>query len=132
MRKKLITCCREQLQTHKKVENILKFLKSLKNKLYVLFLDYTVKIYDDVLMGLQSDEPKIHLLRKMLVNLIMKVLCSFVKPAFMSSCLPEAVDFKSSYCLKDKDLVMGDAAHSFIGDFYINDLRNMRIKQFFV
>ncbi|KAK3601673.1 hypothetical protein CHS0354_038240 [Potamilus streckersoni] len=68
---------------HKKVENILMFLISPTNKLFVLFLDFTVKMYDDVLVGLQSDEPKMHVLSKMLVNQIVKALCHFFKPAAM-------------------------------------------------
>ncbi|KAK3602254.1 hypothetical protein CHS0354_017629 [Potamilus streckersoni] len=65
-----------------------------------------------------SDEPKIRVLRQNLVSLIVKVLCRFIKPAAVSGCVSEGVDFKSSYNLKDnKDLVICDAACSFIADF---------------
>ena len=55
------------------------FLKSPTNKLYVLFLEYTVKVFDDMLVNLQSDEPKIHVLRQSLLKVLRNLLVRFVK-----------------------------------------------------
>ena len=37
------------------MENVVNILRSPTNKLYVLFLNYTVKMYDSVLDGLLSE-----------------------------------------------------------------------------
>lgn len=115
----------------KKVDNILKFLQSPTNKLYVLFLNYTVKMFDPVLLGLQSDEPKIHLLKRSLLKLIQTVLSRFVKPSALNNGRLQDVDFKSRYNLKDdKDLVIGEDCQNYIADAS-SGLRESRLKDFY-
>ena len=115
----------------KKTENILKFLQSPTNKLYVLFLNYTVTMFDSVLVGLQSEEPKIHVLRRSLLKLVRTVMSRFLKPSAMASGSLEDSDFRSRYNLKeDMDLVIGDACRNFIADAN-SGLRDSRLKEFY-
>ena len=93
----------EKPYAERKVDSVFTFLKSPTNKLYVLFLDYTVKVYDDVLVTLQSDEPKIHALRQALLKVLCDLLTRFVKPAALIGRSPEAVDLKNN-SLRDKKL----------------------------
>ena len=113
------------------VDSVHTFLKSPTNKLYVLFLEYTVKVFDDVLVNLQSDEPKIHVLQQSLLKVLRNLLVRFVKPAAIRGVSLEDVNFKSPYNLKnDSELVIGDAARAFIADATNNGLREKRVKAF--
>ena len=113
------------------VDSVHTFLKSPTNKLYVLFLEYTVKVFDDVLVNLQSDEPKIHVLRQSLLKVLRNLLVRFVKPAAIRGVSLVDVNFKSPYNLKnDSELVIGDAARAFIADATNNGLREKRVKAF--
>ena len=88
-----------------KVENVLNFFRSPTNKLYVLFLNYTVKMYDSVLDGLLSEAQKVHTQQRALVKLIKSVMSHFVKPSYKR----DSVYFKNSKNQKDdKDLIIGD------------------------
>ena len=99
------------------VDSIHTFLKSPTNKLYVLFLEYTVKVFDDVLVNLQSDEPKIHVLLQSLLKVLRNLLVRFVKPAAIRGESLEDVNFTSAYNHKnDSELVSGDAARAFIAE----------------
>ena len=114
-----------------KVENVLNFLRSPTNKLYVLFLNYTVKMYDSVLVGLQSEEPKVHTQQRALVKLIKSVMSRFVKPSAMRDSV-DKVDFKNSKNQKDdKDLIIGDQAQSYIAESEKHGLREVKVKQFY-
>ncbi|CAC5395891.1 unnamed protein product [Mytilus coruscus] len=106
----------------KKVEAIYEFVKSPTNKLYMLFLNYAVHVFDDILKNLQTEEPMIHLLRKALNKLLRNVLTRFVKPsAFAMAQTVDSVDYKSSYNQKtDQELVIGE------------DAREGRLKKFYV
>lgn len=53
----------ETSYVEKKVESIFSFIKSPTNKLYAIFLSYTIKVYDEVLKNLQAEDPKIHKVR---------------------------------------------------------------------
>ena len=110
------------------VDSVFTFLKSPTNK---LFLGYTMKVFDDVLVNLQSDEPKTHKLRQSLLKVLRNLLVRFAKPAAIRGQSLECVDFKYSYKLKnDSDLVIGDAARAFISDAKNNGLREKRVKEF--
>ena len=113
------------------VDSVHTFLKSPTNKLYVLFLEYTVKVFDDVLVNLQSDEPKIHVLRQSLLKVLRNLLVRFVKPAAIRGVSIEDVNFTSAYNHKnDSELVIGDAARVFVADATNNGLREKRVKVF--
>lgn len=115
-----------------KVENIYTFLRSPTNKLYVLFLNYAVKVFDEVLLGLQSEEPRIHVLRRNLHKLIRQILVKFVKPSAMVSKSVDEVNYKLSYNVKSKsELVIGEDASGFIAQKKQNYLKDDRIDEFY-
>ena len=124
---------KEKPYAQRKVKSVLTFLKSPTNKLCVLFLDYTVKVYDDILVNLQSDEPRIHVLRQSLLKLLRNILTRFVKPAAMLGRSPECVVFTLADNHKnDSYLIIGEATRAFIEDAEKNMLREKKLKQFYM
>ena len=55
------------------------FLKSPTNRLYCIFLHYSNQLFNEVLLSLQSSEPKVHLLRGSLDKLLLDIFVRFVK-----------------------------------------------------
>ena len=95
----------------KKVEAIYGFIKFPTNKLYTLFLNYTIHVFDDILLNLQTEKPMIHVLRRSLLKLLRNIISRFVKPSALTSSSTEEVDYKISYNQKvDSELVIGEAA----------------------
>ena len=85
------------------------------NKLFVLFLAYTVKAYGDVPVMMQSDVPKSHVLQRSPLKLIRKLMMRFVKPAALHGTPLFEVDIKSMSKQKaDADLVVSEAARGYI------------------
>lgn len=99
----------------KKVEAIYGFIKFPTNKLYTLFLNYTIHVFDDILLNLQTEKPMIHVLRRSLLKLLRNIISRFVKPSALTSSSTEEVDYKISYNQKvDSELVIGEAARTYI------------------
>ena len=65
-----------------KVEGIFNFLKLPTDRLTTLFLNYSVTMFDEALLPLQAEDPKIHVLQT-LCSLIKSILTKFVKPSAM-------------------------------------------------
>jgi hypothetical protein len=122
----------ERSYADKKVDAIYSFVKSPTNKLYVLFLNYTIHVFDNVLCRLQTEEPMIHLLRGTLHSLMRNILTRFVKPSAMNGKPLNEVDYKVAYNQKsDNELVIGEAAKKFVDEKETNHLRESRIKEFY-
>ncbi|KAJ8307462.1 hypothetical protein KUTeg_015546 [Tegillarca granosa] len=116
----------------KKVDSIFSFVKSPTNKLYCLFLSYTINVYDEVLKNLQAEDPRIHKLRGSLHSVMRNILSRFVKPAAMVGKSVDEVMYKEQCNQKvDNDLVIGNTAKEFIRNKEKNHLRDSRIKEFF-
>ena len=64
----------------KKLEGIANFLKSPTNHLFCMFLSYTVKVFNKVLVDLQAEEPMIHILRASLRALLRDLYSRFLEP----------------------------------------------------
>ena len=92
----------EPSYAEKKVETILSFVSSPTNKLYVLFLSYTLKVYEEILTCLQSEVPKIHLLRRSLQKLLRTLLVMFIKPSAMAQTPLDQVNYHASYNIKTR------------------------------
>lgn len=122
----------EPSYAEKKVDSIFSFIKSPTNKLFTLFLSYTINVYDEVLKNLQAEDPRIHKLRGALHSVMRKILSRFVKPSAMVGKSVDEVQFKLSYNQKvDNDLVIGNAAKEYIKNKEKNHLRDRRIREFY-
>lgn len=122
----------ESTYAEKKVEAVYNFLKSPTNKLYAHFLLYAIKIFEELLTGLQADEPKVHVLKKLLLKLIRNLLVCVVKPSAMSNCTLLEVDYQIGYNIKpDSELVIGEHAKEFVKDKESNGLREKKVKEFY-
>lgn len=116
----------------KKVEAVFSFVKSPTNKLYVIFLNYTIHVYDDVLRNLQAEEPMVHVLRKSLHTVMRNILVRFVKPSAIVGKSVDEVEYQLSYNQKvDKELVIGEEAKKFIAEKEKHHLRDSRLKEFY-
>lgn len=122
----------EPSYAEKKVDSILTFVRSPTNKLYTLFLSYTLKVYDEILKTLQSEDPKIHILRRSLHKLLRSILVRFVKPVAMANKPLEKVEYNLSYNVKpSSELVIGEAAKEFISNRKEHHLKDSRIQEFY-
>lgn len=84
-------------QYYVKVEKLVSFLKSPTNKLFAVFLEYTVKVYDSALVSLQAEKPMIHCLRECLANLLQDVFSRFLLPTALYQKDVMQVDIFISY-----------------------------------
>ena len=116
----------------RKVEGIFNFVRSPTNKLYVLFLNYTVHVYDEVLRNLQCEDPKIHVLRRSLHKLLRNILVRFVKPSAMFGKCVDEVQYSVRYNQKaNNELVIGEACQNFIASRSQNYLQDKRVEEFY-
>ena len=122
----------EPTYAERKIDNIYAFVTSPTNKLFVLFLNYSVKVFDEVLISLQASEPKIHILRRCLHKLLRSILIRFVKPSAMTGKSVDQVEFKLAYNQKpDPEPVIGEAARDFLKQKKENHLKDSRINDFY-
>lgn len=106
------------MDAENKVNAIYDVTRSPTNELYALFLSYTVNVFDEVILGLQEEDPKVHVLRRMLHKMIRKLLNRCVKPSAMIGKSVGEVQCKRSYNITtNNDLVIEDAK------LFINHLR---------
>lgn len=119
---------------HERVDRIVLFLKSPTNHLCCIFLHYTNKVFNAVLFSLQSDEPKVHSLRRSLQKLLLDIFVRFVKPvALKGKSSLEDVQYKLPYHVKSHaDLIIGEDARAFIAEKEKRALRDSRLEEFFV
>lgn len=96
-----------------------KWLDSLliHTQLTCLFLQSAVRLFEDVNVILQKDEPCIHMLHAVLLQQLQSILMRFVKPSLIAA-LPSltSVQYKDKENHKDDiDVTIGTAAKEFIG-----------------
>lgn len=115
-----------------KVDVIFQFVRSPTNRLYCLFLSYTIKAFEKVLLKLQAEDPMIHEVRPLLCNLLTDLYSRFIKPDAILNHTVEEVRFKDRQKQKDdEDLLIGGEARDFLGKAEQNHLRKSRIKDFY-
>ena len=114
-----------------KLNSITTFLRSPTNRLFTMFLSYTVQAFDGVLLKLQAEEPLIHSLRPALVKLMMTLFGRFVKPVAVKEKKVQDVEFHLRYNQDNKDLLIGDAARQFLEERIKHNLRDSRIQDFY-
>ncbi|KAK3738946.1 hypothetical protein RRG08_006513 [Elysia crispata] len=117
----------------KKASKILETLRSRSTRLYIMFLSYTIKLFDSFLTVNQSDSPKAHKMQNSCRKLIRDILVRFVVPAaFGGGKSIEDVNYKSKYNLKhDKDLIIGEMSRVFIENKESNGLNEEKVKDFY-
>ena len=116
----------------KKLEMLESFYGSPTNRLYCLFLQEVLKIFDGVNTSLQSEKPKIHLLRRSLHKLLRMLLLRFVNPGALQGKTVTDVKFQVElYHKKDSNLILGENVRQFIRDKEENKLRDSRIEEFY-
>ena len=74
-----------------------------------------MKVFDEILVGLQSEEPQIHRLRRCLLGLLRNLFVRFLKPAaLVRHGLPD-VEYTVAYNQKDdSELLIGEDAREMI------------------
>ena len=119
--------------TQERVNRVVLFLKSPTNRLYCIFLHYTNQVFNEVLVSLQSSEPKVHSLLRSLNKLLLDIFIRFVKPvAIQGKCSMSEVQYKVGYHAKaNSDLIIGEESRAFIADKDQNALRDSRVEEFF-
>lgn len=93
-------------------ERIFMFLSSDINKAYCLFLDFIIPTFEKTNLILQSEEPKVHVLNSLLLDMFRELVSKFVNPSVIKSCSSliniNYVDKNNQK--NDNDLVIGSAA----------------------
>eukprot|EP00057_Strongylocentrotus_purpuratus_P012711 XP_011667185.1 PREDICTED: uncharacterized protein LOC105439660 [Strongylocentrotus purpuratus] len=93
-----------------------RLLISPQTKLYCYFLKYSNKIFDDINLLLQREEPCIHILNKQLNKTFQDMLVRFVQPTVIVECSDvKKVQYGKRDCQKsDKDLMIGKDAKEYL------------------
>ena len=119
--------------TQERVNRVVLFLKSPTNRPYCIFLHYTNQVFNEVLVSLQSSEPKVLSLLRTLNKLLLDIFVRFVKPvAIQGKCSMSEVQYKVGYHAKaNSDLIIGEESRAFIVDKEQNALRDSRVEEFF-
>lgn len=99
-----------------KVVRIDKMLEDCNTKLYCLFLQNVIPIFDIANQLLQKDEPVIHLLHDVMINQLTDIFIRFLKPNTVTSAksIPEVKFDNIDNQKDDKSLVIGQSARSYI------------------
>ncbi|KAK3592696.1 hypothetical protein CHS0354_037832 [Potamilus streckersoni] len=105
-----------------KIDVIFQFLHSLTNRLYCLFLSYTIKAFEKVLLKFQAEEPMMHEVQPLLCSLLSDLYSRFIMPDAILNCTVEEVCFRDRQEQKaDEDLLIGEA-RDFLGKAEENHL----------
>ncbi|KAL8596531.1 hypothetical protein ACOMHN_041593 [Nucella lapillus] len=116
----------------KKLETISDFLRSPTNRLCTVFLSYTLKVYDGVLVKLQAEQPLIQELHGSLTKLLQSLFSRFMTPAsVMGKELTEVPFQERAKQKEDKDLLIGDEAREIVRHPEEHHLRPERIQEFY-
>ena len=99
-----------------KVMRIDKMLEDCNTKLYCLFLQNVIPVFDIANQLLQKDEPVIHLLHDVMINQLTDIFIRFLKPNTVTSAksVPEVKFDKIDNQKDDKSLVIGQSARNYI------------------
>lgn len=94
-----------------------------KYKLYCLFLQYTMPIFNKLNVELQEGAPKVHLLLERLEDFLRQLLMRFVKPAIlMKAASPQECDFRCRENQRtDEDLILGSKVRDILSTGQITD-----------
>lgn len=118
--------------SNKKVESITNFLRSPTNKLFTHFLSYTLKVYDEVLIKLQAEEPLVHQLQPALESLLRRLLSRFVKPSALQVQLSDVKYHSGENQKANEELMVGEEARKMVDNPKEYNLKPERIAEFYL
>lgn len=107
-----------KLGSDSKPERVVTMMSNPNVKLYCLFLNKTIPLFEESNVLLQKDEPCIHRLHSVMCDQLRELLIRFVKPEVIASnTTVYEVDFANSSNQKsDDELFVGRAVREFIRD----------------
>ncbi|XP_064648741.1 uncharacterized protein LOC135500955 [Lineus longissimus] len=121
---------KEQPET--RVGRMYRFYRSPTNKLYCMFLENVLAVFNKTNETLQSEAPLIHVLRRTLHKLLRDLLIRFKLPGALNGRTATGVSLANGVGQKlDNDLIIGDNAREAIARKAENRLRDSRIKEFY-
>lgn len=106
--------------TTSQFESIKSLMQNPLTKLYCLFLESTLPIFNAVNVFLQQEAPAIHMLRRKLQGLLKDLLVRFVKPSALqvgSTSITDVNFQKRKFQKDDADLVIGSKCRAQLKDF---------------
>ena len=100
-----------------------------RNKLYCLFLQYSIPLFNRVNVELQSESPKFHVLLDILQQLLRDIQLRFVKPAILlKATMPEKCEYaKHENQREDEDLIVGVKVRDFLSSEQLTDQEKTRV-----
>jgi hypothetical protein len=115
-----------------KVKRVVDFLRSPKNKLYCMFLQYAHQAFASILLQMQSEEPQVHKLQRSLLAFLRTLMVKFVKASAFSGCTVDKVQYKVQHNQKkDCEMLIGEGAHTFVQEKEKHKLRDSRVEEFY-
>ena len=92
------------------------FFRRRTTKLYVLFYAQVLEMFNKVNKLEQTDNARIHLIKRDLEQLYRRLLVSFIKPAAMNNGTLMEVNFNVAYNIKrDEEIFIGSATRQHLG-----------------
>ena len=106
---------RKQSYTSNRKENVLQEIRSKTFRLYVIFIDFILPVFDTTNAILQSEKPLVHRQKRIMASLLRNIMVLFVKPSAMRFQKLTDVDLSVPTNLKaGKDIVVGEKADKWI------------------
>ena len=111
-----------------KVDKVMHFFSVKSNKLYCVFLQGAIPLFEHANVALQKEEPCIHSMHRTLLKQLREILVRFIKPEFLINDITK-VDFTNTSSHKSSQgLFIGNAARDLImtmpdldlTSFYVN------------
>nr|XP_042902141.1 uncharacterized protein LOC122270094 [Parasteatoda tepidariorum] len=116
-------------------EQMLLFLSSDICKAYCLFLNYIIPVFERSLITLQSNEPKIHILNSLLLDLLKDFVSKFIRADIIKGSSLMDINLVSEKNHKlDDDIIIGSAASKLISVLKMEDkqLFYSNIKNYYI
>ena len=117
-----------------KVDKVMHFFSVKSNKLYCVFLQGAIPLFEHANVALQKEEPCIHIMHRTLLKQLREILVRFIKPEFLINDITK-VDFTNTSSHKSSQgLFIGNAARDLITTMPDLDLTTfyVNVKNFYM
>lgn len=114
----------DHLKENEKFRRIRQVLLSPDTKLYLFFLEATLPLFTTLNVKLQSEAPKIHLVRRYLNSFFTDILVRFLQPSAISEFSSDIINInflKSRHQKVDEDLVIGAKTKAYLANSDISE-----------